>query len=1755
MAPRKKRDNLEKTTPKARIAPSLKSASGAGFTFEDKATATLLCEMLMGFHSLGAAFGPIQRLERQAGDWEPFGDLLLNTSNSGGQEIHCGVSIKSNRLINANGCDVELCAGMWATLANPVFKLESDFILLISAPLSQTVSDHIGNLCRQARALDAGRFDKKVVHANVRKIYQSFLNPNDATLKGRPGNLLAKLIHREFDFEASVSRTEKDALHMCRELLQPEERNEERVKDLWKQLCEVSLELRLSGGSVTRTDVSAKLRQKFSLKDDPSDDAAWTKIRILSREAIDEIGTSLPGGIKLLQRAKKDALRSAIEKTHGCYVIGDSGSGKSAIIKEYADEVQATGGEVVWIKGERFGTFIATVPKLPDVLARCRKRSALLVVDALDGCTTPELFAGIARLVTSLGTIENSPWSLVFTCQTPDWTRVYVAFIKHLPGHSVLIERVECGLLDNEDFDLVCGISPTVAKLAREPKLRRFLSSPKMLDVLLSGQFTEGRTIAGEADLIEWWWEQQVRGPHIIAPEERVARELAYCMANELRSELPPDSVAGAEEAASRLIRNRVLKRTRDGLLRFEHDLLADWSRVMYLRGLGQAKFQFLKVHTENPPWLRAVRLLSQHLLDRVDDLKQWREFLNSSKSVLQAEDDLPAEDLQIIDAWLEGVIFSLNPGEVMVNISADLFGDSGWLLRRLIRRMMLVASIPDPAIQNQLSKVDPKSAEAAAARYRLPLWKVWSPIIDFLISHPEQATELIPVELGEIAEIGSRMEDYVKLEWPQFAELIIANAEKELQREAAGKYRHDPGPRPLGGNSKSRKTIYLGALLAASQLPEKVGKLVSKAAGIAPWEDGDITPETKGEWRGEWTEPPTIFRGQDYVEMPASAWPCGPMRKTSRDFSHAWYDTAASIRLYRVSPETACKATMGFLIDWPKRTLSQIEHPEVFIDHFGFSSKVDHIDKAFYSQGPFLQFLRTNWISALNLIVQLTNFATERYSDWWPYDNKPRFLTFSTTYGETSWCGNHQIYAWSRDKINTAEPVTSALMALEKWLEEQIEKNEEIKPPLQVLYVQGHSLAFAGLLIALGKRYPELFLDELKPMLFIRELYMLDMQSVREQAGNGYSFHDTDFMNNLRAGWERLEGRRVGLLDLILNWLVGREDFRPVLDQVVFAWRAAAQALPESSKDRLPVLRWAAQFDFSNWKNVTLEDGRNGWMYQQPEDLSDQDAAAANLRKRALLTIPYQCSEVLERRLDLSSEQLSEIWEQLHNWKDFENASQNFDDSDELESSLRDHRHARAGLIAVLFCLGSNWVDKEESRRPWLEDELGKLLIDPPRVQAFTANDIHDDCEGFLARSVVRCWSHSSGDSGWRAASGNFICVYRYRTVQRLFEEAFLNRSKLGPGYRDLEALALSFSVVRRKANIGGIKPKPELIKEWLNEWMQKYADGHGPKWTDKWATIEVVEPFPPVASSTVGAVVRQSQRKRRNYGLDIHVLLASFGYLPALQEAQGNDERNHWLKISGQLLEAYLRTLPTYKDGDDNAEWDYEIWKVDTEIFKICAIRLLECKPEEQLGLWTPILDLPPAAHHHITNFLSEVLFETIRFEPVRVTALIPLWRSMVEHLLASPKWAGRLRYKEDEVLKTLFLYGRISSVRDKDYAPLVASLRDLYGQHVRTIGQDPYSQSSFAALLVSDAGEQLLVDAFKWLNSAWQDANPYFWERVVENSQFEKLLQRAWQKRFNEIRQTPEAFKAFKILALNLASQQVATAIAIQEQIASM
>ena len=662
----------------------------------------------------------------------------------------------------------------------------------------------------------------------------------------------------------------------------------------------------------------------------------------------------------------------------------------------------------------------------------------------------------------------------------------------------------------------------------------------------------------------------------------------------------------------------------------------------------------------------------------------------------------------------------------------------------------------------------------------------------------------------------------------------------------------------------------------------------------------------------------------------------------------------------------------------------------------------------------------------------------------------------------------------------------------------------------------------------------------------------MYDVQATTQHVDDGYWPSDGKYMNKLRSEWNHLPGRKTMLKDACREWLVTKPEWPQVLGEVSTEWRKQAQAMDDGSEAQIVALRWAADFDRSLYKEVTLPDGRKGWQCERPPELNDVAGEELIRYRQALLSFPFQCSKILAERPRLNEKQFEDIWQHLQNWAPFEKASTGAKE----DAKFIDHRHARAGMLAVLLCLGQEWLQKNLAIRKEIETEIRRIFIDPPETMAIKEEDIHDDYEGFMARCVIQCWAMAPHNSEWRSAAGGFVTSYRYRTVQHLFDEAFRVRDKLGDGYRDLEALAISFAVARHEARKpifrgGHHKVTHDAVREWSKRWLPLFSKGKGPKWVEDWSAVEKLDKFAPKADTSYNKEHPRYEVHRRNYGLDMGVVFAAFGHLPALTESAGDAERTHWFSVCNQMLNAFCRTLPPSDSEDDR--WKYEVWPDDNKIFNIVARRLYECSTEERIMLWQPILNLPPAAHHHITNFLNAVWLASLKTEPPRIPELIQIWGEMAEFLVTSEKWTSRQTREIKDVWSTLLLYGTpFFSKGDEMYIPLVQNLRHIYEWYIKTLVRDSDEQSTFAAFLISKAGECLLVDVLVWLGGSWGKSSSYFWDTAVEQGHFEGLLEHAWRAHYPGIRNNPDAFRAFKILTMNLAAHHSAIAIEIQQQI---
>jgi hypothetical protein len=336
--------------------------------------------------------------------------------------------------------------------------------------------------------------------------------------------------------------------------------------------------------------------------------------------------------------------------------------------------------------------------------------------------------------------------------------------------------------------------------------------------------------------------------------------------------------------------------------------------------------------------------------------------------------------------------------------------------------------------------------------------------------------------------------------------------------------------------------------------------------------------------------------------------------------------------------------------------------------------------------------------------------------------------------------------------------------------------------------------------------------------------------------------------------------------------------------------------------------------------------------------------------------------------------------------------------------------------------------------------------------------------------------------------------------------------------------------------------------------KWLQRFADQKGPQWEGDWAKLEtrqrvVHEPDTFRASATR----RRVRLRRRDYGLDMGIVLAAFGHLPALAEAATKTERTHWLSVTHEILGAFLRTLPNVTKATADSEWAYDHWRADEAVLKRVATRVCESTTTERRTLWKPFVRLPGAAHHHITCFLKDVLLECLRPEPPLIVQLQPIWREMVAGWSSRPVRASARHREQNEVWRVLLLYGSsMSSTGEEFFRPIVEDLRTYFESHAKGLGDDAHEQGLLARYFTTKAGELLLVDALVWMHPSWEEADDYFWEQVAEDDGLERLLEHAWKTKFARVRQNAAAFAAFKTLTLNLATRQSAIALQVQEKI---
>jgi len=548
------------------------------------------------------------------------------------------------------------------------------------------------------------------------------------------------------DFHIVLSKDEASAIRQARTLLVSGSPTE--GKKLWDALVALATKTRLGGGTLDLSEVWHELRVAFSLKDHPDHSGSWDRLRAIAADYRDEIQTVLPSNYSLKREADANRLREAITNEPVCVVYGESGTGKSALVRMVLDS-QFPDATQVWLGPEQLETALSeakrpafglTAPLL-DVLRSSTKPETMLVIDSAErlteGCVV-KAKGVIAALSANISTIGCR---VLIVGQSDAGVS---GTLQQLAG-SASPATVEIPRLEAKEVSEVLWATDGLQWLATQDDAVEALRNLKALAWVIDGaalfQATSGAQQLSLTTIADRLWPYWTGNKPSL---QRLLMKLGEREASFEHSFALTSFDSGEVTELNALPKSCPLRSSTNNRFQFEHDLAADWARFQRLKQDNHDVKAWAGL-AGNPLWNNALRMLGQYLLRQPNGTRtQWDVALEEAE---QLHDTMPLAADILLDALF------LDPhAELFLNEHADmLFTNNAKRLKRLLRRFEHVASVPGSQPISPVGGLD--LSLYLEAQYRTPIYVRWPAIAKFLTRHRDRIVTLTSPVVAAVCE------------------------------------------------------------------------------------------------------------------------------------------------------------------------------------------------------------------------------------------------------------------------------------------------------------------------------------------------------------------------------------------------------------------------------------------------------------------------------------------------------------------------------------------------------------------------------------------------------------------------------------------------------------------------------------------------------------------------------------------------------------------------------------------------------------------------------------------------------------------------------------------------------------------------------------------------------------------------------------------------------------------------------------------
>lgn len=1363
-----------------------KQTGQGGTDFENKAVAYFLAAMLSKTPPLASELGTISRIDFQvSGDGWLFDDALL-TIDDKDVEKKIAISIKSNQQFNKNGCPKELNMLLWEQYLghfSHVFRKGIDSMCLVEAPISATVSEDLNTILSQTRAQNPDDFHKRIYVPGYsskakQKLYESFQCPVDLkkTYSVKPSetaNLLKHFLHVEMDFDRVGSVWELKALNLCRLLLNT--KNAVDARSLYERLCRLSLQLAKVNGFLDIPTLINYIRGDFSLVGIPDYQSDWSKIRQHNIDKLSLISADLGNKVSIDRSACVQQITEKLRVKPICVIEGLSGAGKTVLAKEFAEDKSPV-SKTVWLDIADFDGSVETNLQLQHSLQELIKydysNEAYLLIDGVERFYEEKQQQKLALLINTIVS-ENLSWRIIITCPT-DSIDSLMNMLNQRRVKTEVIDSFQMPTVSDETVLQLVEEFPELASFLTDAGVRNILNNLKLLDKLLFNikKLSSVSQIGGpgETHLIDFIWREEVENTQHGIQKSSFLKVAAEKQADQLLSGISVADFDPANISMADDLKKTGFIRTEQQKIYFTHDLYSDWARYQLLIAHNERLASFLNAKSLlSPLWMKAIRLFGVSLLEKDLSGERWNKAFTSFNSN-------SSQHIIIQNLLLESFFLSPNSYQILTKQKDLLFSDDGKLFKKLMKLFLISGTSANPEILKAAKQIGGLTETEASSYDRIPILPYWPDVLQFLHNNIDECLKLALFPVVNIAVIWLAKTPLDFICRKEAGDITLKAAEYIFSEQTKGAYVDD----------KITEPVYKGLLQGYDENEDAVGNLCLKICKRKAYDKGN----DKSEVKERIVRAPSIMDRLPYPKRTAKQWDDGPFERVDNMFQKLCLETNSLYRLLFLNPLLGKEILLAVLIDEPNdRYLGANRHD----DDYSIHNPIGWYPP-FFLRGPFLNFLRMHPEEAIDFVIRIANFATDR---WLENDREvhktEQSITLYDNGNSQTFYGDFYVFGWHKDVGNAPHSLVSILMAFEEFLYEEIEKGNPIEKYVEYAIRRTRSLAIVGILITVAKLQPSLFLKELKDLLAVTHLYHWDSQMNSGYDSLSYGDLPKSWSSHIEQ-WKQKRHRLFPLKDVLINVFLFSSEFQALMTEIVPYWQQELEKIEATGAVDVFLLQMIPQFNMANYN---VED--NGeWKFIEPKEITERLKVG---RENSLATlhesqVSYKMDMMIEKNLPFDKAGAEYLWDRIQKWR-HEIKPEHIQNDYVLGSPLTNILSS----LSLFMNSKKGWITSHPEYLGWIKSFL-EYLIDQ-RLENNESEDQHGttfDWNVKLASMLPGLWKEDLKNKSYRKVVAGTLILFNDTTSSTFFSSASQHFKWDEPDFIKLQNMYLSYNNEKRQ-------------------------------------------------------------------------------------------------------------------------------------------------------------------------------------------------------------------------------------------------------------------------------------------------------------------------------------------------------------------